>query len=67
MLPDEMWEEMWEVRDKMNEGYEADPERFWVKLQDKWTPGLTYGIPGRVFKTREERDAYIERKRIPRD
>lgn len=47
--------------------YEADPEKFWAKLQNKWTPGFTYGIPGRVFKTREERDAYIESKRIPRD
>ena len=67
MLPDEIWEELWEVRSRKNEEYETDPEKFMARLQNKWTPGFTYGIPGRVFKTREERDAYIEGKRIPRD
>ncbi|MDE2715784.1 MAG: type II toxin-antitoxin system VapC family toxin [Chloroflexota bacterium] len=67
MLPDEMWEELWEVKSQLNDEYEADPEKFWAELQNEWTPGFTYGIPGRVFKTREERDAYIESKRIPRD
>ena len=67
MLPDEVWEELWDVRGKRNKEYEADPEKFMARLRNEWTPGFTYGIPGRIFKTKEERDAYIESKQIPRD
>ena len=61
---DETMVELRAIRNMMDKEYEADPEKFKAELR-KWTPGFTYGIPGRVFKTKVERDAYIESKRIP--
>ena len=59
--------ELWTIKEEMAREYESDPEKFKAKLENRWTPGLTYGTPDRIFKTREERDAYVESKRIPRD
>ena len=64
---DDTLKELRAIRDKMDKEYEADPETFEAKLQNMWTPGFTYGIPGRTFKNEEEWNAYIESERIPRD
>ena len=59
--------ELWDIKKQMSREYRADPEKFWAELQNDWSPDHTYGTMDRIFKTKEERDVYIESERIPRD
>ena len=56
VVPDDILEEVWAIREKMAEKYYADPEKFRAKRRARNYPGVTFATPGRTFGTEEEQD-----------
>lgn len=62
-MADEIIEELWEIKDSIARDHEYDIRKLGAHLQNRRTPGRTYGIPGRIFKSEEELSQYLMEKR----